>query len=79
LELRRVPACHGSGYIVFFELYLDRKYEGYIGFPERVGAHVMMYGRPHLPESHTSDEIGEFEEENTIRNRIARILHRKTG
>ena len=83
LELRKAPACRGSGYIGFYELYLDRKYEGYIGIPERGGTHVMIYGRSQAPESQVPyEDDGESQEEksrNSLSSWISRILNRKTG
>jgi hypothetical protein len=82
LELRRAPACQGSGYLGFFELYLDRKYEGYIGIPERGGTHVMIYGRSQVPESHVNHEVDEEPGEDNPKKMdswIARILNHLPG
>ena len=45
----------GSGFISFVELYLDRRYEGYIGIPRQGGPEVIIYGRGSAPEPINSE------------------------
>lgn len=49
LEVRRAPSFSGSGFVGFAELYLDGRYEGYLGIPKKGGPDVMIYGRSQIP------------------------------
>lgn len=50
LEVRRAPSFPGSGFVGFAELYLDGRYEGYLGIPKKGGPNVVIYGRSQVPE-----------------------------
>lgn len=55
LEIIAKPSVPGSGFISFVELYLDRRYEGYIGIPRQGGPEVIIYGRGSAPEPINSE------------------------
>jgi len=48
--VRRAPSFPGSGFVGFAELYLDGRYEGYLGIPKKGGPDVVVYGRSQVPE-----------------------------
>jgi len=56
LKLRKAPACPVSGYICYLELYLDDRYEGYIGIPKKGSPNVMIYGRSPTPGISSADD-----------------------
>lgn len=66
LEIIATPSVPGSGFISFIELYLDRRYEGYIGIPRQGGPEVIIYGRGPAPEPVNSEPESHADKSQTL-------------
>ena len=67
LEIIATPSVPGSGFISFVELYLDRRYEGYIGIPRQGGPEVIIYGRGSSPEPINSEPETHVDKSQALR------------